>query len=121
MNSQTNPINFKTIAVDFDGTLCFSHWPECGQPNTALISYLKEWKCQGNKQILWTSRAGNPLSKAVEWCREQNLEFDAINDNLPEIVELYGSNSRKISCNYYIDDHSLHIPEIMELRQSVTA
>lgn len=27
---------------------------------------------------------GEALSKAVEWCREQNLEFDAVNDNLPE-------------------------------------
>ena len=25
-----------------------------------------------------------------EWCREQNLEFDAVNDHLPEIIEFYG-------------------------------
>ncbi len=28
---------FKTIAVDFDGTLCFSSWLELGEPNTKLI------------------------------------------------------------------------------------
>ena len=94
MNDKT--LNFQTIAVDFDGTLCYSHWPELGQPNYALISYLQEWKRNGNKLILWTCRAGDALSKAVEWCREQNLEFDAINDNLPEIIEYYGHNSRKI-------------------------
>ena len=32
------------------------------------------------------------------------LKFDAINDNLPEIVEYYGSNSRKVTCEWYIDD-----------------
>ena len=86
MKSNTT-INFKTIAVDFDGTLCYSKWPELGQPNQALIEYLHEWKRNGNKLILWTCRAGEALSKAVEWCREQNLEFDAVNDNLPEIIE----------------------------------
>ena len=77
-------LDFQTIAVDFDGTLCYSKWPELGQPNQALIEYLQEWKRNGNKLILWTCRAGEALSKAVEWCREQNLEFDAVNDTLPE-------------------------------------
>ena len=108
MENETIP--FKTIAVDFDGTLCYSKWPELGHPNTALIAYLQEWKRNGNKLILWSCRAGEALSKAVEWCREQDLEFDAVNDNLPEIIEFYGHNSRKISCDYYIDDRML-LPE----------
>ena len=57
--------------------------------------------------ILWTCRAGEALEKAVDWCKEQCLEFDAVNDNLPEVIELYGNNSRKVSCDYYIDDKSL--------------
>ena len=74
------------------------------------IEYLQEWKRNGNKLILWTCCAGEALSKAVEWYREQNLEFDAVNDNLPEIIEFYGHNSRKISSDYYIDDRML-LPE----------
>ena len=61
-------INFQTIAVDFDGTLCYSKWPDCGQPNQPLITYLQEWRRNGNKLILWTCRAGEALSKAVECC-----------------------------------------------------
>ena len=99
--------DYEIIAVDFDGTLCFSKWPECGEPNHALINYLKKWKSKGNKLILWTCRAGDALTSAVEWCKEQELEFDAVNDNLPEIVEYYGSNSRKITCDWYIDDRML--------------
>ena len=38
------------------------------------------------------------------------VDFDAVNDNLPEIIEFYGHNSRKISCDYYIDDRML-LPE----------
>ena len=106
-------MDYRIIAVDFDGTLCYSNWPELGEPNRPLIEYLRSQKDQGNKLILWTCRAGEALSKAVEWCREQNLEFDAVNDNLPEIIELYGNNSRKITCDYYIDDRML-LPEAVK-------
>ena len=30
----------KTIAVDFDGTLAFGKWPECGEPNMRLINFI---------------------------------------------------------------------------------
>ena len=32
--------NYKIIAVDFDGTLCYSDWPGLGVRNTTLINYL---------------------------------------------------------------------------------
>ena len=38
MNTNT----YQIIAVDFDGTLCFSNWPELGEPNLPLIRYLIE-------------------------------------------------------------------------------
>ena len=50
------------------------------------------------------------------WCKEQYLKFDAINDNLdnlPEIIEFYGNNSRKIIYDYYINDLML-LPNIIE-------
>ena len=34
--------NYKIIAVDFDGTLCYSNWPELGDPNT-------RWKSNADK------------------------------------------------------------------------
>ena len=43
--------NYKIIAVDFDGTLCYSNWPELGEPNTMLIDYLLQEKAAGNKLI----------------------------------------------------------------------
>lgn len=93
------------IAVDFDGTLCFSVWPDVGEPNHPLINYLKWQQKAGAKLILWTCRSGAALDKAVSWCREvAHLEFDAINDNVQEVIDYYGHNSRKISCDIYIDD-----------------
>lgn len=98
------------IAVDFDGTLCHGNWPDIGEPNIRLINKLLKLQRKGYKIILWTYREGEPLHQAIEWCKEFNLVVDAINDNLPEIKELYGNNSRKISCDIYIDDRS-YIPK----------
>lgn len=100
-------MDYKIIAVDFDGTLCYSNWPELGEPNLPLIDYLIKLQNKGDKIILWTCRSGEPLAAAIDWCQQHNLYFDAINDNLPEVVEMYGSNSRKITCDLYIDDRSL--------------
>ena len=94
---------YQFIAVDFDGTLCFSNWPDLGEPNRPLIEYLKQMRASSNKLILWTCRAGEALEKAVSWCKDQVHTFDAVNDNLPEVIEMYGNNSRKITCDYYID------------------
>lgn len=100
-------MDYRIIAVDFDGTLCYSNWPELGEPNRPLIEYLRSQKDLGNKLILWTCRAGEALDKAVSWCKDHDLTFDAVNDNLPEVIEMYGTNSRKITCDYYIDDKAV--------------
>ena len=95
------------FGVDFDGTLSFGQWPGCGPANDGLINFLKRRKESGDKLILWTCREGDDLEMAVKWCQEQGICFDAINDNLPEIIEKYGCNSRKISCDFYIDDKAV--------------
>ena len=48
---------------------------------------------------------GQPNQALIEYLQEWKR-----NDNLPEIIEFYGHNSRKISCDYYIDDRML-LPE----------
>ena len=97
---------YQIIAVDFDGTLCTDCFPKIGQPNTALIELLKGLRRQGRQIILWTCRCGNQLEEAVDWCRKWELDFDAVNENLPEIIERYGSDGRKIYADVYIDDKS---------------
>ena len=63
-------------------------------------------KTAGTSDYFWTCRCGNQLEEAVEWCRKWELEFDAVNENLPEIIERYGSDGRKIYADVYIDDKS---------------
>lgn len=82
-------------AVDFDGTLCESKWPGIGTPNKKLIQHLVQRRTEGAKVILWTCRVEEHLKEAVDWCSKFGLEFDAVNDNLPENVEKYGNNQEK--------------------------
>ena len=102
-------LGFKIIAVDFDGCLCTNAWPDIGQPNRQLIRMLKTSRAKGNKVILWTCREGKLLHSAVKWCERQGLRFDAINENLPEMNELYGNNCRKVGADVYIDDKAMRI------------
>lgn len=97
----------KSYAVDFDDTLNFAgSYPELGEPNRELIQFLKERRQEGDKVILWTCREGNLLKSAVKFCKNYGLEFDAVNDNLRENTEYFGSNSRKVYADYYIDDRN---------------
>ena len=96
------------IAVDFDGTLCENCWPDIGEPNYKLIDQLSYYHYSGAKLILWTCREGELLDKAVAWCEERGLFFDAVNDNIPESIEKYGNNCRKVSADIYIDDRSVN-------------
>lgn len=94
------------IAVDFDGTICENKYPAIGEPRRSTISYLKEKQKKGAKLILWTCRVDELLDSAVKWCRNQGLIFDAVNENLPEVVAAFGGDTRKIFANEYIDDRN---------------
>ncbi len=96
----------KIYAVDFDGTLCVNEWPEIGFPNFPLIERLKGLQADGHKLILYTMREGYLLDDALDWCQEQGLTFDAVNDNLPELQANFHNNPRKVYADYYIDDHN---------------
>lgn len=91
------------IAVDFDGTLSLAGYPHCGIPNTRLIDELNEFRRNGARLILWTCREGLLLAEALDFCKRVGIEFDAVNENLPDITEKYGV-SRKVFADYYIDD-----------------
>lgn len=98
------------IAVDFDGTLFDTEWPSViKEPNTELIAFLKDRKDKGDRIILWTCRHGEDLVAAVDACAEQGLIFDAVNENLPDIIEKFGGDSRKIFADKYIDDSNLYV------------
>lgn len=97
------------IAVDFDNCLAKTNFHigdstiVCANEN--VISYIKRKQEEGAQIVLWTCRHGEYLSEALVWCKEQGLCFDAVNDDVPEIIKKWGDNrSKKITADMYIDD-----------------
>ena len=101
----------KVIAVDFDGTLSLERYPNVGKPYKELFETLINEKRRGSRIILHTCRTGQVLEDAVNFCKEHGLEFDAINENLPENIEYYGGDTRKINADVYIDDKAMNPKE----------
>lgn len=99
--------NGKIIAVDFDGCICANKWPEIGAANLSVINALLEERRNGTKLILWTCRHGIQLTQAVEWCAAAGLTFDAVNENLPEIIKDFDGDTRKVFAHEYWDDRAV--------------
>ena len=100
-------------AVDFDNTLAVTRFPEIVEPKAKVVAAVKMLKANGHKIILWTSRAGKDLKDAVEWCTEQGIVFDAVNEPLPEQMDRWGNDTRKVYADFYIDDKAMTV-EAME-------
>ena len=100
----------KIIAVDFDGCLATNNWPDIGEPIPETIAALRNEQFFGAKVILWTCRRGDALGAAINWCAERRIFFDAINANLPEIVEAFGGDTVKVFANEYWDDRAVRMP-----------
>lgn len=102
------------VAIDYDSTLFKGSYPEKGDPILKVIKKIKEFKSNGAEIVLWTCREGWTLQEAMERCKEQGIEFDAVNDNAPSqtkyMVEKLKEGSifahRKIFADIYVDDRS---------------
>lgn len=95
------------IAVDFDGTLVENEFPNIGSPDPVIVEAVRAYQNHGWKLILWTCRTGDMLQDAVDFCANTlDLQFDAVNQNLPEVQQFYGGDTRKVFANMYIDDRS---------------
>lgn len=97
----------KVIAVDFDGCLCTNEFPNIGVPNYNVINSAKQEQADGAALILWTCRVGDRLTEAVRACESWGLHFDAVNENLPSLIEEFGGDTRKIFATEYWDDRAV--------------
>ncbi len=95
-----------TIAVDFDGTIVEHRYPKIGKEKLFAFETLKALQKQGHLLILWTFRAGKELEEAVNFCKENGLEFYAVNKSYPE-EKFDSSVSRKVSADLFIDDRNI--------------
>lgn len=94
------------IAVDFDGTIVEHAYPAIGKPLLFAFETLRELQKHKCQLILWTYRTGKELDEAVEFCRNNGVEFYAVNSNYPEETQ-NDSLGRKIDADIFIDDKNL--------------
>jgi hydroxymethylpyrimidine pyrophosphatase-like HAD family hydrolase len=94
------------IAVDFDDTIVDNAYPKIGKPKLFAFETLVALQKKGLRLILWTVRTGKELDEAVEFCKQNGVEFYAVNKNYPE--EVFDSNTaRKIEADIFIDDRNV--------------
>ncbi|HOZ87263.1 MAG TPA: hydrolase [Bacteroidia bacterium] len=98
--------NSKVIAIDFDGTVVEHKYPAIGREMLFAFATLKALQQKGHKLILWTIRAGSSLDEAVDFCRQNGVEFYAVNKNYPE-EKMDHNISRKLNADIFIDDRNL--------------
>ena len=98
--------NRLTIAIDFDGTIVDDAYPDIGKPRIFAFETLKKLQEDGHRLILWTYRSGLKLEDAVRFCKENGIEFYAVNKSFPEEQFDY-TKSRKIHADIFIDDRNL--------------
>ena len=98
-----------TIAVDFDGTIVEHKYPKIGKELPFAIDTLKTLAGEGHKLILCTSRDGELLEEAIQFCRERGLEFYAVNSNYPPgaLFTNKAGKSCKVVADVYIDDRNI--------------
>ena len=99
------------IAIDFDGVLCEDMFPDIGCPDYEVTSLVRQLIDAGQEVILWTSRTGDRLTEAVEWCEDRGLHFCAVNENAPSNRARYEAEyptpSPKVYADVYVEDHDL--------------
>jgi hydroxymethylpyrimidine pyrophosphatase-like HAD family hydrolase len=96
----------KTIAIDFDGTIVEHSYPAIGKEMMFAFATIKELQKKGHKLILFTYRTGSLLDEAVEYCKQNGVEFYAVNNNYPE--ETINENlPRKLNVDIFIDDRNV--------------
>lgn len=95
-----------TIAIDFDGTLVENNYPKIGKQILFAFDTLKKLQENGHRLILWTYRKGRTLDEAVQFCKDQGIEFYAVNMSFPE-EKWDPKDSRKINADFFIDDRNI--------------
>nr|AOE12837.1 hypothetical protein [uncultured bacterium]CCF99410.1 conserved hypothetical protein [uncultured Flavobacteriia bacterium] len=94
------------IAIDFDGTIVEDAYPKIGKPMIFAFETMRKLQSEGHRLILWTYRTEKKLQEAVDFCKQQGLEFYAINKSYPE-EEFDGKISRKINATFFVDDRNI--------------
>ena len=94
------------LAVDFDGTIVENKWPDIGSLNQQAKSIINKFVIGGGKVIVWSCREGLSQYEAENFLKLNGVYYHAFNENVPERIESYGNDCRKVGADLYVDDLS---------------
>ena len=103
------------IAIDFDGTIVTHEYPKIGRDIGAFEWLKKFQEYEDVKLILYAMRSGKELEEAVQYCRDNDVEFWSVNDN-PD--QYNWTTSRKIYAHIYIDDCNIFSPLLFDIKSN---
>jgi hydroxymethylpyrimidine pyrophosphatase-like HAD family hydrolase len=95
------------IAIDFDGTIVNSQWPDLGDPKPNAVEVIRRLHDEGHRIIIWTCRGADDTKKAHDWLFKHGVPHQSINIQDRDIVENFKGDVRKILADVYIDDKQL--------------
>lgn len=95
------------ISIDYDDTIVYADYPNIGTIKPHAREVINNLYNQGHFIIIWTCRSGEHESAAADYLRSLGVKFHHINENHPENIVQYDSDSRKIFADIYVDDKQL--------------
>lgn len=95
------------IAIDFDGTIADSKYPDCGELRPDAKEVINHLHYLGHEIIIWTCRCDEPAEKAKKFLDDHGVKYHKFNEHMDRLIKEYGNNTRKIFANVYIDDRQL--------------
>jgi len=108
------------IAIDFDLTICMSNYPELGMQRNGASLVMNSLIKEGYGIVVNTCREMLPLADAIKWMEANDIPYHYLNCNFPHLIEFYGSDSRKISADLYVDDKCIGgLPEWLDIHKLI--
>lgn len=103
--------DYPVLAIDVDGTLIPEMYPHKPAPQDLkrfakrVLTVLHNHKAT---VVIWTCRDRQQLVDIVDFCIQEGVPFDAVNDNTPAtIAEIENQNPRKILATHYLDNRNV--------------
>lgn len=111
----------KIIAIDFDGTIVDDQFPDIGKLKPGAKEAINELYYSGKVTIIiWSCRNGINFLKAVEFLAKEGIKYHHFNKSCPDNVKLYGSDTRKVYADVYVDDKQLlPLPDWSEIYRQI--
>lgn len=97
----------RRIAIDFDGTIVHDEYPKIGSIIDGAKDTINMLHNLGIIIIINSCRTGKYEQEAKQFLLDKDIHFDYFNENDPVLIEKFGTDTRKISADLYIDDKNL--------------